>query len=43
MIKLYDIFIENIKNNFKNIKIKYLIKIYIIINYIDYYNNKVIR
>ena len=39
IIKLYNVFIKHVKNNFKNIKIKYLIEIYIIINYIDYYNN----
>ena len=42
-IKLYNVFIKNIKNNLKNIKIKYSIKIYIIINYIDYCDNKIIR
>ena len=43
MIKLCDILIENVKNNSEDIKIKYLIKIYIIINRINYCDNKIIR
>ena len=43
IIKLYDVFIKNIKNSFKDVRIKYSIKIYIIINRIDYCDNKIIR
>ena len=42
IIKLCDIFIKDIKNNSEDIKIKYLIKFYIIIDRVYKCNNDII-